>query len=68
MFKLHILERGIDYYESGFVEDYCGGKDFVQATVQGNSAYYIYVDAFRQLYMHHHLRKVGIKKTERYIL
>ena len=68
MFKLHILERKIDYYESGFVENYCGGKDFVQAAVQGNSAYDIYVYAFRQLYMHHHFRKAGIKKTERYIL
>lgn len=44
MFKPHILERGIDYYERGFVEDYCQEKDFVQATVQGSSAYEVYID------------------------
>ena len=44
LFRPHILERGLDYYERGFVEDYNEGSDFVQATVQGSSAYEVYVD------------------------
>ncbi|WP_394522695.1 hypothetical protein [Lacrimispora sp. JR3] len=44
LFRPHILERGLDYYESGFVEDYDEGSDFVQATVQGSSAYDVYVE------------------------
>lgn len=44
LFKPHILERGLDYYELGYVEDYLAEGDFVQATVQGSSAYDVYID------------------------
>lgn len=44
LFRPHILERGLDYYERGFVQNYDEGNDFVQATVQGSSAYDVYVD------------------------
>ncbi len=29
LFRPHILEKGLDYYKKGFVEDYDEGSDFV---------------------------------------
>lgn len=44
LFQPQILERGLDYYNRGLVEDFNQGDDFIAATVEGNSAYDVVID------------------------
>lgn len=44
MFQPHILDRGLEYYQNGLVEDYETDCDYVQATVQGNDEYDVHID------------------------
>lgn len=39
-----ILDRGSEYYQGGFVEDFEKGNDYVEATVQGSDEYNVHID------------------------
>lgn len=44
LFQAHILERGLEYYQAGHVEDYDEDDDYVQATVCGSKDYDVLID------------------------
>lgn len=44
LFQSSILDRGLQYYKQGLVEDFCEDTDFIQATVQGSEAYDVFID------------------------
>ena len=44
LFSPHILDRGLDYYQSGFVECFESGDDYVQAKVLGSESYDILIN------------------------
>ena len=68
LFRQHILDRGIQYFEDGYVSDFMYSNNGITARVNGSDIYYYsaFPQAFSSILLLHFFRfkrSVTVKKT-----